>query len=129
VDVDGHGGMRLAGGAAEVLRGERTVELRRDPVPVRAPRERRRRGAAAAELESDADRRLFEALRLRRLELARENSLAPFMVFPDRTLLEMARHRPDSGAGLESLHGIGRTKRERWGDEFLAVIRSFTGTS
>ncbi|MGH6918373.1 MAG: DNA helicase RecQ [Geminicoccaceae bacterium] len=127
VDLDGYGGMRLAGDAAKVLRGERTLELRHDPTPLRAPR--RARGATApAGLESHVDRELFEALRARRRELAKANGLAPFMVFPDRTLIELAARKPADGAALESIHGIGQAKRERWGEDFLAVIRGFAGS-
>ncbi|MBZ0268826.1 DNA helicase RecQ, partial [bacterium] len=125
VDVDGHGGMKLAGRATDVLRGELTVELRRDPLP--PPRGRSRgkgkRGAALAELASDADRALFETLRAKRLELAKAEGLAAYMVFADRTLIEMAQRRPKSARELESVHGVGAAKLERWGEEFLAVIR------
>jgi ATP-dependent DNA helicase RecQ len=125
VDVDGHGGLSLGGGAAaEVLRGERQVELRRDPAPVRGGRKRGggRKSSAAAELERSEDRELFEVLRAKRLELARAASVAPFMVFPDRTLLEMATRRPDSLVALGALHGVGQVKLDRWGAEFLAVL-------
>jgi ATP-dependent DNA helicase RecQ len=127
VDVDGYGGMRLAGDAARVLRGERTLELRRDPAPLRAPR--RARGAkearAPAGLERDVDHGLFEALRARRRELAKANGLAPFMVFADRTLIELAASKPADSAALQAIHGIGQAKRERWGEDFLSVIREF----
>jgi ATP-dependent DNA helicase RecQ len=123
VDVDGHGGISLTEDAAAVLRGEREVELRRDPAPVRAAGRRRSRGAAVtAGLGSDADRDLFEALRRRRLELSRAAGIAPFMVFPDRTLLEMVAMRPRTPADLGELHGIGQVKLERWGEAFLAVL-------
>ncbi len=124
VDIDGHGGMRLAGDAAAVLRGERDVELRRDPAPVRGGRRKKGAGRRApAGLENESDRGLFEALRAKRLELARAAGLAPFMVFADRTLIEMASRRPDSSGALEDVHGVGQVKLERWGDEFLEVIR------
>jgi ATP-dependent DNA helicase RecQ len=129
VDVDGYGGMRLAGDAARVLRGERTLELRHDPTPLRKPRRAKAATEAApAGLASDADRALFEALRAKRRELAKANGLAPFMVFPDRTLIELAARKPADSAGLETIHGIGQAKRERWGDDFLAVIQGFAGT-
>jgi len=130
-DVDGHGGLRLAGEAATVLRGERTVELRRDPSPrparERGGRARRGGGAVAAELETDADRALFEALRARRLELAREHGLAAYMVFADRTLIEMARRRPRTLSELEEVHGVGAAKRDRWGEAFLAILHESGG--
>ena len=49
------------------------------------------------------------------------------MVFPDRTLIELATRRPTDIAALESIHGIGQAKLERWGDDFLTVIRGFAG--
>ncbi len=126
VDVDGFGGMRLAGEAAAVLRGQRAVELRHDPAP--PPGGRRARSAAPkaapADLADDADRELFEALRTRRRELAKAGGLAPFMVFPDRTLLELAARKPADLAALDDIHGIGQAKRERWGEDLLAVIRA-----
>ncbi|HLT00642.1 MAG TPA: RecQ family ATP-dependent DNA helicase, partial [Geminicoccaceae bacterium] len=129
VDADGYGGMRLAGDAAQVLRGDRTVELRRDPTPARGRRRAEKVKAAPADLELDGDRALFEALRARRRELAKANGVAPFMVFADRTLIELARKKPENLAALETIHGIGQAKRDRWGREFLEVIRQFATRS
>jgi ATP-dependent DNA helicase RecQ len=129
VDVDGFGGMRLAGDAPKVLRGERRLQLRRDPAPARGGRSAR--GAAKpalAGLTSEAERDLFEALRAKRSELAKANGIAPFMVFPDRTLIELATRKPTDGAALATIHGIGQAKRERWGEDFLEVIRGFAGS-
>ena len=123
VDLDNYGGMVLAGDAANVLRGKRTVELRHDPTPQREPR--RARGAGPRSLNDEADRGLFEVLRAKRLELAKANGLAPFMVFADRTLIELAARRPTDLASLEMIHGIGQAKRDRWGEDFLRVIREF----
>jgi ATP-dependent DNA helicase RecQ len=125
VDLDGYGGMRLAGDAAKVLRGERTLELRHDPTPRRGPRRGKGAKAAPASLGRGVDPELFEALRDKRRELAKASGLAPFMVFPDRTLLELAARKPADSAALETIHGIGQTKRERWGEDFLVVIRGF----
>ncbi len=125
VDLDGHGGMRLAGDAAKVLRGQRTLELRHDPTPQRPPRRAKGAKAPPVDLASDADRDLFEALRTRRRELAKAAGLAPFMVFPDRTLIELAARRPADSASLDTIHGIGQAKRERWGEDVLKVIRAF----
>ena len=129
VDLDGYGGMRLAGDAARVLRGERAVELRHDPTPPRGPRRAKGARATPGDLDGAADRDLFDALRARRLELAKANGIAPFMVFPDRTLIELAIKRPADAATLETIHGIGQAKRERWGEDFLAVVRAFVRAS
>lgn len=69
---------------------------------------------------------LFAALRRLRKELADQAGVPPYVVFPDRTLIEMARTRPDSETALAGVYGIGRTKLERYGAAFLGCIRKFT---
>jgi ATP-dependent DNA helicase RecQ len=126
VDVEGYGGLRLAGDAQAVLRGERKVELRHDPSPPARSRGRKGGGpaAGAVTLESSADQAVFEALRARRLELAREQGVPPYVVFSDRSLLEMAARRPGTLDELHSVHGVGEAKLARYGETFLELLRS-----
>ena len=67
-----------------------------------------------------AGQALFQALRAWRLTVAREASIAPFMVASDRTLRDIARLRPRTPEELAMAYGIGRQKAERYG---LAVLR------
>ena len=113
-------GRRCGQGAARRARRWSCATTRRPRADGAAPREPK---AAPTGLASDADRDLFEALRAKRRELAKANGLAPFMVFPDRTLIELAARKPADVAALETIHGIGQAKRERWGEDFLRVIR------
>ncbi len=69
------------------------------------------------------EQRLFEALRARRSEIARAEKVPAFVVFSDRTLVELARSRPPSLAAFSDVRGVGETKLERYGEKFLAVIR------
>ena len=121
VDVDGHGGLHLGPGCREVLRGERRVDLRRD-------RQRDRKAArtaarSGAEVLSDpAERALFDALRTRRMELAKAQGVPPYVIFHDSTLVEMARHRPRTPEGMSRLPGVGEAKLARYGAAFLAVL-------
>ena len=110
---------RCGQGAARRARRWSCATTRRPRADRAAPRE----PSAPAGLARDADRDLFEALRAKRRELAKANGLAPFMVFPDRTLIELAAKKPADSAALETIHGIGQAKRERWGEDFLRVIR------
>jgi len=121
-DPDGFGGLRLGPGAAEVLRGEVEVVLRRDAV---APRTRRRSGGQDAVLDAAAspeDERMFQALRALRTAIAREEAVPPYVVFHDRTLREMVAARPEDLAGLSQVSGVGAAKLERYGERFLAVL-------
>jgi ATP-dependent DNA helicase RecQ len=82
-----------------------------------------KRRAPAAVLASD-DEALFDALRARRLELARVGRVPPYVVASDRTLREFAQLRPQSMAELEGIYGIGPAKAARYGKELLAVVRA-----
>ena len=65
---------------------------------------------------------LFEALRRHRLEVARDEGIAPFIVASDRTLRDIARLRPRTLDELDLAYGIGRQKAERYGRGFLEVV-------
>ncbi len=123
-DPDGHGGLVLAPGAGEVLRGTRELRFRTD-----TPRERvrgRKSGAkAAAGLALDAAaQNLWAALRAWRLDEARRQELPPYVIFHDATLIEVARRRPASLDALADIPGIGRSKLDRYGAALLAVTGS-----
>ncbi|MBI3090532.1 MAG: DNA helicase RecQ [Candidatus Tectomicrobia bacterium] len=120
VDMEGHGGLRLGPDCRAALRGERPIQLRR--APARKPSAPTKKAARRATLEHADDEALFQALRARRLELAKEQGVPPYVIFHDSTLLAMAQHKPTDRAALAQLHGIGKAKLERYGEAFLAVI-------
>ncbi|HEX9893316.1 MAG TPA: HRDC domain-containing protein, partial [Gemmatimonadales bacterium] len=82
------------------------------------------RRAAAPPSADPAAAALFEALRARRLELARSERVPPYVVASDRTLRELAELKPESLAELEGIYGIGPAKVARYGKALLAVLRS-----
>ncbi len=67
---------------------------------------------------------LFDALRARRLELARKDQVPPYVVASDRTLREMAEFRPRSIRALEGVYGIGPAKAAKYGEALLDVINA-----
>jgi ATP-dependent DNA helicase RecQ len=75
--------------------------------------------------DNDDDRRLFEALRAVRLEMAREQNVPPYVIFHDKTLRELASKRPTSLFALSNISGVGQSKMERYGDAFLQVIARY----
>jgi ATP-dependent DNA helicase RecQ len=122
VDVAGHGGLSL-GPEAEVrtvLRGERAIELRRDPTVkrVRKPKVAR----VQARLDDAADEALFQALRARRMALAKAQRVPPYVVFHDATLVEIASLKPRSLGDLAGISGVGAKKLERYGQQMLDVV-------
>ena len=100
----------------------------------RAPRERSRKATApAAPSDGDLvvgseDAELYGRLRSLRATLARDEKVPAYVVFPDRTLAEMAVRRPRSLPALGEVRGVGPTKLERYGERFLEVIRSTSET-
>lgn len=76
---------------------------------------------------SDYDEDLFSKLRTWRLEQARRQSIAPFMVAHDSTLQELARHKPASRQKLLGIKGFGPRRAESYGDSILQVIAEHTG--
>ena len=119
VDVEGHGGLRLGAEARPVLRGERRIELRRDAVRTRTAAAK---GRAAVLFDDPKDEALFQALRARRLALAKDQGVPPYVIFHDSTLAAMARQRPHRPEQLAGISGVGQAKLERYGEDFLAVI-------
>jgi ATP-dependent DNA helicase RecQ len=123
VDVEGHGGLHFGQTGAAVLRGEVPVEFRKD-IEVESGRRRALRGTASAQASPLApdDEALWQRLRARRLELAREQGVPPYVIFHDATLMDIVRRRPRALAELGQIPGVGRSKLERYGETFLKVV-------
>jgi ATP-dependent DNA helicase RecQ len=114
-DPGRHGALRMTEAARPVLRGEVPVLLRDDPVPG-APR------AVARPAVSEADEGLLAALKGLRRRLAEAQGVPAYVVFPDRTLIEMAERRPATLDALATVSGVGAKKLGSYGAAFLAVI-------
>jgi ATP-dependent DNA helicase RecQ len=74
------------------------------------------------------DAPLFGELRTLRGAIAREEQVPAYVVFPDRTLAEIAVRKPRSLAALSEVRGVGPAKLEKYGERFLALIRSTNET-
>jgi DNA helicase-2/ATP-dependent DNA helicase PcrA len=96
------------------------------PADQRAPSRSKVKKTVPTAVESldDADRMLFEQLKVWRLEEANRASVPAFVVFTDATLAALAQNRPSDAAGLLRMPGIGASKIERYGDAVLKVIAS-----
>ncbi len=119
IDPERHGAWRCAEAARPVLRGEAALELRADSVAPEAPRDRR---AAPVALVAEEDEALLSALKARRRALAEAQGVPAYVVFADRTLIDMATRKPDSLDALAECHGVGSAKLGRYGKAFLDVL-------
>ncbi|MGL4315818.1 MAG: DNA helicase RecQ [Pseudomonas sp.] len=119
VDLDGYGGLRLSDSCRPLLRGEVSLQLRRDLKPQQAAKAS---GSSASQLVRQDEREQWEALRTLRRKLAEEHSVPPYVIFPDATLLEMLRSKPASLSDMAEVSGVGARKLERYGAAFLEVL-------
>ncbi|XLX42144.1 DNA helicase RecQ [Ectopseudomonas mendocina] len=119
VDLEGFGGLRLDESCRPLLRGEVSLQLRREPKPAQAAKAS---SSAASQLVRGHEREMWEALRSLRRKLAEEHSVPPYVIFPDATLLEMLRSQPGSLSEMAEVSGVGARKLERYGQAFLEVL-------
>jgi ATP-dependent DNA helicase RecQ len=126
LDITGYGTWSVTETGRGVLKGNAGVTLRRDTLKP-ATRKTARAAANAVALADGAegDAELFEALRRRRSELAKEQRVAAYVVFADKTLIDMARRKPATAAEMSAVHGVGEAKLRQYGDVFLDVIRQY----
>ncbi|MBP6015612.1 MAG: DNA helicase RecQ [Candidatus Promineofilum sp.] len=113
-DMD-HGSLKMTPDGRAVLKGE----TYRGTAPT-ADRPSRRTA-----MPQDYDAELFERLRRYRMELAREASVPPYVIFSDAALREMAIYYPHSRDSFVQMQGVGAVKLERYGEAFLRIIRDY----
>ena len=93
---------------------------------MRPPKPRRTgRSVSQAELEEGVDADLLEKLKQKRKSVANEQDVPAYVVFSDRTLKAMAKHRPSELRTMRMLHGIGDAKLQSYAPVFLEVIDSY----
>ncbi|SDJ68851.1 DNA helicase RecQ [Aliiruegeria lutimaris] len=115
-DPERHGALRMTDPARPILRGEQEITLRKDTIVKAKDRPKVR------ELVSEEDAPLLSALKAKRRALAEAAGVPPYIVFTDRTLIEMAETRPLTLDEMARVGGVGAIKLERYGAGFLAVI-------
>ncbi len=111
-----HGGFALTEKGQEILFGRETILLRNEAL---APRERRRKETPGLDEASD---RILAALKRKRRELAQEEGVPAYVIFADRTLIDMAEKRPATLDDMLRVHGVGERKLARYGDAFLEAL-------
>lgn len=121
-DMDAFGGLRLTQAARPVLRGETTVWLRQDREATKRVSKTERSANAKEAYAEVADDPLWHALKAKRMELAKEQGVPPYVIFHDSTLLEILNHHPSSLTEMGRISGIGQAKLTRYGDAFLEVL-------
>ena len=115
-DSSRHGALRMTDAALPLLRGAASLTLRADTVKSAPPARR------VKALVSEDDAPLLSALKAKRRALAEAANVPAYIIFNDKTLIEMAETRPASLDDMARISGIGTKKLDRFGQDFLQVI-------
>ncbi len=113
---DDHGGLGITERGEDLRRGTSLFHFR-EAAPARA-----KARADAAALSDGGDPELLAALKAVRLKLARERRVPAYVIFSDRTLIDMAALSPRNLSEFASVNGVGAAKLKDFGPVFLAAI-------
>ncbi len=116
IDIGGYGALRPGSRGRAVLNGDESVALYGEAAG--RPRKRDR----TTEVPDEVDQTLFGRLKQLRLDIAREEGVPAYVIFHDRSLMDMASRNPRSLDALATCHGVGARKLERYGTRFLAAL-------
>ncbi|MCQ8875490.1 DNA helicase RecQ [Mesorhizobium sp. LMG17149] len=118
-DPAGHGGLAIAEKGHALGRGEMPFHYR---VEVRSRALRGKTCSGQDSGQSDVDTGLLAALKTLRLRLAKERQVPAYVVFSDRTLIDMAERRPHDLDAFAEVNGVGAAKLKEFGQVFLSAI-------
>ena len=111
--------LHLTQDAIDVLKSNRVVDIKSSRLDIKAKDKK-----ISQTQDFDYDNGLFERLREKRAELAKEFNVPAYLVFSDKTLKLMAKERPYDKDSILDINGVGLKKYESFGEEFLSVINS-----
>ena len=115
-DPDRFGALRMTDAARPILRGEASITLRKDTIDKAVPR------VAIKMQVSEEDASLLSALKAKRRALAEAAGVPAYVIFADKTLIEMAEIRPNTLDAMMGITGVGTKKLESYGSAFLQII-------
>ncbi|MEJ6640180.1 MAG: DNA helicase RecQ [Octadecabacter sp.] len=115
-DAERHGALRMTQKARPILRDEETIQLRRDTIKAA------KSGPKIKQMVSEEDAPLLSALKAKRRAFAEQIGGPAYIIFNDRTLIEMAEKRPRDLDDMARIGGVGAKKLDSYGAAFLEVI-------
>ena len=110
--------LAMTGKGNSALRGRQKIQLQRQKIAEKEV------VISESEMTDDAQN-LFEKMREKRLEMARERGVPPYVIFHDSALRQIAATRPKNRISLQKIHGIGERKADEFGDIFLGIVAEF----
>lgn len=124
--ADENRGLKITPEGSQALKEKATIQLRLDEKVNLRDSRKSAKTQPFVNLENDKDKELFQTLKALRLSIAREHNLPPYVIFHDKTLMEMALRKPANLEDLGHVNGVGASKLEKYGQVFLDAISSGT---
>lgn len=121
-DVGNYSILKLTERSRPLLRGEVEVEMARPRIRESAAVKKAKK---ARVVYDSYDEDLFDRLRAVRMDLAEQAGVPPFVIFHDRTLVELSVHQPRTLDEMGHIHGVGVSKCEKYGPEFITEIEKY----
>lgn len=116
--------LQIGASGWDILKNKNPVQIRQDRLAVKEPAAKKRRA-----VPEDVDQEIFDALRSLRKSIATEKAVPAYVVFSDKTLLEMASILPTTKEAMLEVGGIGEAKFEKYGESFLNLCRQLGGSA
>lgn len=123
VDSENHGVLRLTEAGVRFLKEKTPISLRLEE-KIHAPSlKKASKQKWLEEHDGDYDQDLYRELKALRLQIAKEHNLPPYVIFHDKTLMEMAARKPQNLDDMGEISGVGQSKLTKYGRIFLEVLQ------
>ena len=122
INIQRYGALQITSDGEKVLKGEEEYFYRK--IEFNKPIKEKKSKTNSIDTEIlDEEKELFSALKSKRMELARKKRVPAYIIFPDATLHQMLLHKPQTLDEMGKLNGIGPNKLEKYGKDFLEIIK------
>jgi ATP-dependent DNA helicase RecQ len=127
-NADGHGGLHITSKGRTFIKEKLSLPMRHYVKSSNSERDsitgsrKTKKSSALATLTTEADQTLYTNLRVARGVLAKSQNVAAYVIFHEKTLIELAKNKPSTLEAMLDINGIGETKLKRYGQPLLDVI-------
>lgn len=124
VDVTGYGGVKITHAGRNFIKEKKKIKLRKYKEKIKNQTTARIKTNTA--IIDEKDQKLFLALKEKRFELSKLQNVPPYVIFHDKTLIDLALNKPSNYKEMSKIIGVGKKKIELYGEDFLKVIGEYS---
>ena len=134
VDMIGHGALKITDRGMQFLKEKENIELgkytKRSKIKIKKEYKTDTQDQTKLlKIETQKEKDLLALLKSKRLEIAKAQKVPPYVVFHDKTLVEMIKVKPMSIDNMSEITGIGEAKIRRYGQVFLNVLLNYSNAN